>query len=147
MDPDSPDKPFSFWQIMAERGLESNETSEKLWALVIHGIALMTPIAHDSNIPVGRALFEGGDPGRTTAFYSKLRLNRLLNARGNVLRTLLSQAFRTMKAAQQPFDWTEMARFVLDQERDPAKADKIRNDIARSYYRSQYRAESTNSQD
>ena len=44
MNPDSPDKPPAFWQLMAERGLECNETSENLWALVIHGIALMTPL-------------------------------------------------------------------------------------------------------
>ena len=36
--------------------------------------------------------------------------------------------------------------FVLHQEIDPQKADRIRNDIARSYYLSQYHAESTNSQ-
>ena len=146
MNPGSPGKPSSFWQIMAERGLEYDEVSENLWALVIHGIALMTPFAHDSKTPVGKALFEGGDPTRNNPFYSKLRLNRLLNARGQTSRTLLSQLFRMMKVAQQPFDWTEMAKFVLHQERDPPKADKIRNDIARSYYRSQYHAERTSSQ-
>ena len=144
MNPDSPDKPFSFWQIMAERGLEYDEVTENLWALVIHGIALMTPFAHDSRTPVGKALFEGGDPVRSHPFYSKLRLNRLLNAQGPILRTLLAQLFRMMQGVGQPFDWKEMTMFILNQDSDPRKADNIRNNIARSYYRSQYHAESTN---
>ena len=142
MNPGSPDKPPSFWQLMAGRNLGCDEASENLWAIVMHGIALMTPLAHDSGTPVGKALFEGGDPTRTNAFYSKLRLNRLLTARGSILGTLLSQMFRMMSIAKQPFDWREMATFILHQDSDSPKAEKIRNDIARSYYRIQYRAES-----
>ncbi len=143
MNPGSPDKPPSFWQIAARRNLEYDEASENLWALIMHGIALMTPLAHNSSTRVGKALFEGGDPTRTNAFYSKLRLNRLLTARGPVLLTLLSQMFRMMSVAKQPFDWREMAIFILHQDGDPQKVEKIRNDIARSYYRSQYHTESS----
>ena len=144
MNPDSPSKPAAFWRILGERRLGCDDDSERLWALVIHGIALMTPIAHDSKVPVGQALFEGGDSNRSNAFYSKLRLNRLLTAHGSVLRTLLSQLFRMMNNAKQPFDWAEMARFILHQDGDPNDLDRVRNGIARSYYRSEYHAQPQN---
>ncbi len=140
MDPASTLKPASFWRILAERGLEYDDTSERLWALVIHGIALMTPLAHDSNIPLGQALFEGGDSNRSNAFYSNSRLNRLLTARGSVLCTLLSQMFRMLSTVKQPFDWVEMTKFILYQDEDSEESEKIRNGIARSYYRSEYHA-------
>ena len=134
MNPDEPDVP-AFWKLAARRRLTGNPALESKWALVMHGIALMTPNAH-SGTPVGRALFEGGDSGRRNAFYSNLRLNRLLKAQGSTLRTLLTQLFRMLGSAGQPFDWPEMASFILS-EGDAAEA--ARNEIARAYYNAEYR--------
>lgn len=134
MNPDDPDVP-AFWKLAARRRLTGNPAMESKWALVMHGIALMTPNAH-SGTPVGRALFEGGDSGRRNAFYSNLRLNRLLKAQDSILRTLLTHLFRMLGSAGQPFDWTEMASFILS-EGDAAEV--ACNKIARAYYNTEYR--------
>ena len=138
MNPEEPDT-AAFYKLMAERGLLANQNLETRWALIMHGIALMTPTAHDSRTPVGEALFEGGNPGRANAFYSSLRLNRLLKAQGSVLATLMTQMFRMMSAANQPFDWREMATFILSEGIDEGKAEDVRRSIAQSYYRTEYR--------
>lgn len=133
--------PGAFWRIMAQRGLLSaieNREVERRWALVVHGIALMTPNAHD-NTPIGRALFEGGESERKNAFYHELRLTRLLTARGAMLESLLTQLFRMMGNAGQPFNWQKMATLILSEESNPEKAEEIRADIAKSYYETEYR--------
>ena len=135
MNPEVPDTK-AFWQLMARKGLLDNPALESKWALVMHGIALMTPNPHDSEVSVGKALYEGGESGRKSAFYSNLRLNRLLKARGSLLVTLLTQMFRMMKT---PFDWGEMASFILSEVDDPAKQEETRVKIARDYYRTEYR--------
>ena len=70
MDPDNPG-PSAFWDLLAKRGLSFGPDLEARWALIVHGIALMTPLnrkgeefqtAHDGYVPVGRALFTGGNP-------------------------------------------------------------------------------------
>lgn len=142
MNPDEPDAP-AFWQLAAKRELSGVLDEERKWALVIHGIALMTfntRNAHDGT-PVGRALFEGGDRNRENAFYSDFRLNRLLKARGSTLRTLLTELFHMMGSAGQPFNWIEMASFILN---EGDAAEKSRYEIARTYYN---RAERRSSQE
>ena len=106
-----------FWRLLAGQGLlEGQEMSRELeskWGLILHGIALMTPTveadsdsakprssAHDPTVPVGLALFQGGDGSRTMAFYSESRLNRLLTARGPMLHTLLARTFRMLGTDQ-----------------------------------------------
>ena len=138
MNPEEPDS-TAFYQLMGARGLLRNEALETKWAMIIHGIALMTPAAHHSGTPVGEALFEGGTPGRTSAFYSTLRLNRLLKSEGSVLVTLTKQLFLMMKATGQPFDWREMATFILSEGIDHETAEESRRSIARSYYGTEYR--------
>ena len=138
MKPEEPDTP-AFYQIMAHRGLLRNENLETRWALIVNGIALMTPTAHDGRTPVGEALFNGGDSGRTNAFYSDLRLNRLLAAQSSVFVALMTQLFRMMSTAGQPFDWREMAAFILSEGINEEEAEKSRRRIARSYYGTEYR--------
>lgn len=138
MNPREPDT-TAFYQLMGARGLLGNQNLETKWALIMHGIALMTPSAHDGGTPVGEALFEGGDPGRTNAFYSDLRLNKLLKARSSMLATLMTQVFRMMNAANQPLDWREMATFILSEGIDENKAEASRRRIARAYYGTEYR--------
>ena len=149
MDPDAPDA-AAYWRLMADRGLLGSAEWEAKWALILHGIALMTRTsgsnaagrsAHDRHMPVGRALFVGGDPGRReSGYYSESRLNRLLTARGPILRTLLARMFRMMAAAGQPFNWGEMARFVIYEDSEGERSELARRDIARAYYQAERRS-------
>ena len=156
MNPDAPDA-AAFWRLMAhQRLLEGREMSrdmERRWGLILHGIALMTPTAnddanadaprpsaHNPTVPVGLALFQGGDAGRERAFYSGTRFNRLLIARGDMLRTLLARLFRMLASADQPFNWRQMANLILNDERNPEQAEQVRRRIARAYYQAERRA-------
>ena len=148
MDPDEPDA-AAFWRLIARYDLHGSPEVERRWALVLHGIALMTRTAGDDaagrsahvrGMPIGRALFAGDSPERTTAFYSESRMNRLLTARGPMLRTLLSRMFRMMAGANQGFDWYQMAQLILSDGYDEQRADRIRRNIARDYYWAEDRA-------
>ena len=150
MNPDTPEAAV-FWRLMASRNLLGNPAVEAKWALILHGIALMTPTtggenrtAHNGIIPVGRALFLGGEvERRESGYYSESRLNRLLTARGSILRTLLARLFRMLAAANQPFNWSEMARFILNDGYNEERADEARIKIAREYYRAEQRRSSS----
>jgi len=152
MDPDAPDAAV-FWRLMAneeslKRWLGHDEIEQK-WALILYGLALMTRTAgndtmsrsaHDRNAPIGEVLFYGDNRNRTTAFYSQSRLNRLLTARGSILRTLEARLFRMLGAKGCMFDWYQMASLILAEGYNEEWADCIRRDIARHYYRSENRA-------
>ena len=155
MDPDEPDAAV-FWRLMAQYDLlNSNEIVERKWALIMHGIALTTPTgsgeanrstAHDGQMPVGRALFLGGESQRATGFYSEARLNRLLTADGPMLRTLLARMFRMLTASGASFNWREMAQFILNEGYDEDAAEQSRRRIAREYYRAERRSNQSNSE-
>ena len=134
MNPDRPDA-ATFWRLMARANRLGCPDTESKWALIMHGMALMSPNA-DSATPVGRALFDGGDSHRNHAFYSDLRFKRLLNARGTMLRSLLIETFRMMRAANQPFDWYEMASFILNDDEQSQEAARFQ--MARDYYDTEY---------
>lgn len=145
MNPDAPDT-TAFWRLMAQKQLLGNAVVESKWALILQGIALMTSTAssrsaHDGTIPVGRALFYGGDSDRTRAYYSENRLNRLLVARGPMMRSLLARMFRMMGSTGQPFDWREMARLILNDGYNEERAENVRRRIARSYYMAEMQSE------
>ena len=149
MDPDEPDA-AAFWRLMAKEELLGNPTIERKWGLILHGIALMTRTAggddvtsrsaHNGRMPVGRALFLGGEAQRTTAFYSETRLNRLLTARDEMLRALLARMFRMLAASDVSLDWREMARYILNEGYDDHLAEQGRRRIAREYYRAARRS-------
>ena len=152
MNPDAPNA-AAFWRLMASRNLLGNPAVEAKWALILHGIALMTPTAggenrtaHNGIMPVGRALFLGGEAERGEAgYYSEPRLNRLLTARGPILRTLLARMFRMLAAANQTCNWSEMARFILNDGYNEERAEDIRRGIARAYYQAErHSAQSAN---
>lgn len=140
----------AYWRLMAEAGLPGSPAVERKWALVLQGIALMTPTAgrspgrsaHAPEIPVGRALFLGGDPRRNSAFYSEMRLNRLLAARGPAFHALLARMFRMLASAGVSFDWREMARLILSDGYDEEPAEQARRRIARAYYEAERRSAS-----
>ena len=140
MNPDGPNA-AAFWKLLAPYGLLGSNTLECKWALILHGISLMTPTgdgnartAHAGHNPVGRALYLGGDSQRSSALYSETRLNRLLMAQGPMLRTLLARTFRMLAAANVSFNWREMATFILNEGYDQQAAEQGRRRIARAYY-------------
>ena len=139
MDPDEPDT-AAFWRLMASEDLLGSPVIERKWGLILHGIALMTRTAGDDvssrsaldrRIPVGRALYDNG--------YSETRFNRLLTARGDMLRVLLTRMFRMLAADQATFDWREMATYILNEGYDDEAAERNRRRIAREYYRAERR--------
>ena len=143
MSPPATDVP-AFWRLAAQHGLLGGTVLERKWALIMHGIALMTPTAdgrtaHNPKRSVGSALYLGGEPSRTTGFYSETRLNRLLTARGTTLQTLLTRMFRMLASADASFDWREMARFILLHGYDEQRAEQSRSRVARAYYREERR--------
>ena len=140
MDPDEPDT-AAFWRLMASEDLLGNPKIERKWGLILHGMALMTRTAgddvtsrsaHQSNVPVGRALYENG--------YSETRFNRLLTARDDMLRVLLARMFRMLAAEQASFDWREMAAFILNDGFNEDRAEEGRRRLARAYYRAERRS-------
>ena len=148
MEPDEPDAAV-FWRLMAEYDLFGNTDVERKWALILHGIALMTPrnragggasTAHDGYTPVGRALFLGGESRRESGRYSETRLNRLLTSRGPMLRTLLARMFRMLASDGVTFNWREMAQFILNESYDEEAAERARRRIARDYYTAERRS-------
>ena len=148
MDPDQPDAAV-FWRLLAQRDLLGDPAVESRWALILHGIALMTPTssgdgvahtAHNGNIPVGWALFLGGEVRRAKGLYSETRFNRLLTARGPMLRTLLARMFRMLAAANVSFNWREMAQFILNEGDDEEAAEQARRRMARAYYQAERRS-------
>ena len=151
MDPDN-DDPAVLWRLLASRDLldTANHDVERKWALILHGIALMTRTAgadmnsrsaHNRGLPVGRALYLGGESSRATGFYSETRFNRLLNAREDMLRVLLGRMFRMAAAADVTFNWWEMANFIRNADfGDGEAAERSRRRMARDYYQAQRRA-------
>ena len=145
MVPDDPGA-AAFWRLMAQHDLLDSPVVERKWALILHGIALMTPTgggdgasrtAHDPRMAVGRALFLGGESPRSRAFYSETRLNRLLMARGTVLHALLARMFRMLAGAGVSFNWREMAQFILNDGFSERNAEDGRRRIASAYYRTE----------
>lgn len=156
MDPDKPDA-AAFWRLMAQYDLlNSNEAVERKWGLIIHGIALMTPTnsgegnsntAHNGLMPVGRALYLGGESQRSAAFYSEARLNRLLTSGGPMMRTLLARMFRMLAAGGVTFNWREMAQYILNEGLDDdTPVEQNRRRIAREYYRAERRSNQSGSE-
>ena len=157
MDPDS-DDPAVLWRLLASRDLldNSNREVERKWTLILHGIALMTRTAgvdlnsrsaHNRDMPVGRALYLGGESSRATGFYSETRFNRLLNAREDMLRVLLGRMFRMTAAAGVTFNWWEMANFIRSADFDDDAAELSRRRLARDYYQTQRRASAQSNND
>ena len=132
LDPDHASAP-AFWRLLMRIPEERRRgrDAEARWALILHGMALMVPHHHGANVPVGRALFR--------ADYSEQRLGRLLDARGAQFRALVPRLCRQLAHKAQPFDWRELGRLILasESDRDEERAETIRVNIARAYYRAE----------
>ena len=146
MDPDEPRAP-AWWRIMARYNLlDQDPDMEARWGLIITGIALMTRqnsgqqnrrTAHNGQTAVGKALYAGNENFRREALYREERLLRLLNQQGESLNTALHTLFRSLGNQGITFNWREMARFILAEEKQPQVAEQSRRRIAREYYRAQ----------
>ena len=144
MDPDDP-APTAI-RLMAQRDLLGAPTVEEKWALILHGIALMTRTsgttsqdrtAHNISMSVGRVLFQGDGSGGERGYYSPSRFNRLMAARGPMFRILLIRMFRMVAAANQPFNWYQMAELIRYDGFKEDAAKRIRQSIAGDYYQAE----------
>ena len=147
MNPDRIDSPV-LMGLLAQEDLFGPPEVERKWALILHGIALMTPkggddesrgSAHNGQMPVGRALYLGGEATSEQGFYSETRLKRLLTSRGGMTRTLLARAFRMLASANVTFSWREMANFLRNDGFNEEAAEWHRHRIARDYFQAQRR--------
>lgn len=136
LDPDHANAP-AFWRLLirAPEDRRHGDGAERRWALIVHGIALMVPNHHDARTPVGRALF--------AARYSEQRLGRLLDARGAQFRALVPRLCRQLAHAHkpQPLDWRELGRLILAEGCHEEEAERVRLNIARTYYGAEGAAE------
>lgn len=101
------------------------ERSQQGWMALVAGVALMCPRPHRADRPAGMALAEVG--------YAEARVERLLAAEGDTLRTLLLRAARFLAAKSASVNWTDFARLLLAV--DPSKREAARLRVARDYYR------------
>ena len=136
MDIDNPGGAI-FWKLISQRGIPQTADFKK-WGLIMHGIALMAHgagRAHNPTMPVGSALYLGGEqqPGER-GFYSEDRLATLLAAKGPTLHRLLARLFRILGNKERAFDWREMAWFILNEGYSEEQAEQSRIKIARAYY-------------
>jgi hypothetical protein len=133
MDPVAYDVP-AFWRLLA--GATGGEMvslrDEERWALIAQGMALMAPNHHDGTA-IGEALQKIN--------YAEGRLARLLAARGRQFRALVPRLCRHLAARQQPLNWYRFARLILTESLDEEKAEQIRLEIARAYFRAHAKAE------
>ena len=138
MDPSDPG-PAVFWRLYAGRNLSQigGADSEKKWATIIQGIALLSEHDRGSQKRFGRAIFEGDDPNRSNPFYNERRLARLLVARGQTFRTLLRRAFRMLVDTGQCIYWPQVAKLALNDGYNEEEAERVRHEIASDYFRSE----------
>jgi CRISPR system Cascade subunit CasB len=114
---------LAFYRFAFRHLPEGWERRPAAWMALVAGIALMGETAHRPDRPAGQALAEAG--------YAEARLERLLAAEGETLRTLLVRAARFLAAKGAGCNWTDFA-YLLDIGGDPERA---RLTIARAYYR------------
>ena len=141
MNPSQPDSAV-FWKLVSQHRMPRNFDIGK-WGLITHGIALMSHtagLAHNPRRPVGQVLYEGNGDGASQGFYSENRLAALLSARGETRHRLLARMFRMLANEGCPFNWREMAWFILNDGYDEQEAEKSCIEIARAYYRAEQRS-------
>lgn len=114
---------------------------EGQWALLIHCLSLLTPPGepdrkdpgnsarnpHRQTIPLGLALAEAG--------FSELRLSSLLQAQGDQMAKKLVRCCRFLASKNEKFDGRDLARLISFQQPSDPGYNRIRQTIARDYYR------------
>lgn len=119
-----------FWQLLSqcviESGVHVSPDSERDWAIIMGGMALMEP-NHHASIPLGRAL--------AYSAYPEARLRRLLAAEpgSEIFRDTLYATVKWLDRNAQPVDWRDIA-YLLVRRNDNEELTRHRRRIARSYY-------------
>jgi CRISPR system Cascade subunit CasB len=116
--------PIEFYSFAYRYLPDGWEKSMDAWATIVAGIAMMSPNAHNPQVRYGQALAEKR--------YSEARLERLLQAEGQVQRILFLRSIRFLTQKSASFNWTDGASFILTQNRD--KRESLNSRIARDYY-------------
>lgn len=117
--------PLCFYRFAFRNFNAGWEYRKEDWITIAAGLSLMCPNPNSFKRPAGRALAENG--------YSEKRLERLLSADGDVLRTLILRAARFLAAKGESVNWTDFARLLLTKKRD--SLEKAKMSIAADYYR------------
>src|SRR5262249_42281420 len=113
----------------------------KRWALVLHGMALMSgpgTSPHDPSTRPGGAFANAG--------LSEQRFTRLLVARGPAFRDQIPRIARFVAGQGHRFDWEPLARLILYEGRNEEAAEDIRLRLAAQFYAVRARAEDTEKQ-
>jgi CRISPR system Cascade subunit CasB len=123
LDPSGPPS-LAFYRFAFRHLPDGWESRQAAWMTLVAGIALMGHSAHRPDRPAGQALAESD--------YAEARLERLLAAEDETLRTLLLRVARFLTAKNDTCNWTDFAH-LLRLRGDPERA---RLQIARHYYHS-----------
>ena len=135
--------------LLAQEDLFGSLDVERKWALILHGIALMTPnggndgevrTAHDGQMPVGRALYLGVPKRLGNKDSTAKPVSSGCWPHGvEMTRTLLARAFRMLAAANVTFSWREMGNFIRSDGFNEEATERHRHRIASEYFQAQYR--------
>lgn len=125
----APDRPpsLAFYRFCFLHLPEGWQNNIGAWQTLLAGLAVMGTQPHRPDRPVGQALAEHR--------YSEARLERLLNARDEVLYTLMLRLARFLAAKGESVNWLDLARLLLTRDREAQQA--VRLKIAGDYYRYQ----------
>lgn len=126
MDPLAPGRAASIiYGMLAEHDvpLEDNDLVQR-WAVLIHALALVHG-AHEKSTSIGTAL--------GAINFGEARLAQLLSADFFVLADIVPRLARRLHSKQQRMDFSLLAHLLLYVDRDPAKAEKARQAIAKSF--------------
>jgi len=119
--------PLAFHRFML-RHVDSRWQSESWtleWRTLICALAIQRDSGFDPSKPLGQALAEAG--------FSEHRLERLLAATGETMRSLALRAARQLAAKGISTDWRQLA--VLLFSRNPEIREAVNRRLARDYYR------------
>lgn len=129
VDPSSPFTP-ALWKILLNFVADHDKLSpeqERRWAMLLMAMGTCAGL-HDSNTPFGKALAQAG--------WSELRFVRLMEARGDSLTKEVRRLAQYLASKNQSADWSDAAWLLFVQDGD--KAEDIRQNIARDYYKQLY---------
>jgi hypothetical protein len=140
MDPAAPTLPPAFWACLLAHVPEPlrsfdaggtaipHERAERAWAVILNGLAVMTPEPHQPRARIGEVLRDTG--------YSEPRFVRLLRAEGPALPQEAGIACRWLRAKGRPIDWIDFGRFIhARMTGNHDQAERHAHRMARAYFR------------
>ena len=127
-----PEEPFTpaLWKVLLKYVPDDDrlsEEQERQWAILLMAMAHCVGL-HKPGASFGAALAEAG--------WSELRFVRLMEAEGDHLVKQIRRLAKYLSSKNQEADWSDAAWLLFVQE--GKKATKIRQNIARDYYKRLY---------